>query len=462
MTRQPLSSSSRNTSARRRWSYSGHDQKADLQRQVEVLKGAYGSKFSDVVVLTDVGSGLSTNRRSLRKAMQMARERKIRAVAVTYPDRLTRFCFEYLKEYFNSFGVEVLVLNREEDRSPQQELVEDLLTIVTSFAGKLYGHRSHAELQEKLAAGGTLCAPDLRLKVKPGGELVALLDVKVDVPEEKPSGDPGRALSVDWGLRKLVTCTVVSRKGQLTPPFFVFWSGLKARLFRIREDIKKLQKERDRYEKGTPDWKKYNRKIAAAWQKYHRVQHTLAHAVSTLLVLLARAFGCRHIFIEWLVTLHGKKGRNRDLNWWVSTVVRGLLFRLLRYKAKLAGIRVFMVPPGGTSRVCPRCLGAGKHVISPGNKAEKDSGSWFVCPSCGWQADRDYAGSLNIARVGFNLARPLSYKVGGAAMPFPSRVASAEVLREAMTFTTTLGYTCSVFPGNIGCLVKLLDLQCRT
>jgi hypothetical protein len=110
-----------------------------------------------------------------------------------------------------------------------------------------------AELQEKLAAGGTLCAPDLRLKVKPDGELAALLDVKVEVPEEEPSGDPGRALSVDWGLRKLVTCTVVSRKGQLTPPFFVFWSGLKARLFRIREDIKKLQGKRDRYEKGTPD-----------------------------------------------------------------------------------------------------------------------------------------------------------------------------------------------------------------
>ncbi len=53
------------------------------------------------------------------------------------------FGFEYLEEYFNSFGVEVLVLNREEDRSPQQELVEDLLAIVASFAGKLYGHRSH-------------------------------------------------------------------------------------------------------------------------------------------------------------------------------------------------------------------------------------------------------------------------------------------------------------------------------
>ncbi|WP_165847822.1 IS607 family transposase [Ammonifex thiophilus] len=122
---------------------SGHDQKGDLERQIEALREAYGSKFSNVIVLTDIGSGLSTSRKGLRKAMELARERKIRAVACTYSDRLTRFGFEYLEEYFSSFGVEILILNREEDKSPQQELVEDLLTIVTSFAGKLYGHRSH-------------------------------------------------------------------------------------------------------------------------------------------------------------------------------------------------------------------------------------------------------------------------------------------------------------------------------
>jgi len=54
---------------------------------------------------------------------------------------------------------------------------------------------------------------------------------------------------------------------------------------------------------------------------------------------------------------------------------------------------------------------------------------------------------------------PLSYKVGGAAVPFPSRGASAKVFREAVTFTTTLGYVCGVFLSNIGCLVKLLNLQ---
>ncbi|MGB9886502.1 MAG: RNA-guided endonuclease InsQ/TnpB family protein [Moorellales bacterium] len=296
--------------------------------------------------------------------------------------------------------------------------------------------------------------------MKPDGELIALLDVKVEVPEEEPSGDPGRGLAVDWGLKKLVTCTVVSKEGQLTPPFFVFWKRLKAKLFRIREDIKRLQELRDRHESGSAEWKAYNRRIAAAWQKYHRVQHALAHAVSTVLVLLARVFGCRRIFVEWLITLRGKKGRSRDLNWWLTTAVRGLLFRLLKYKAKLLGMRVFMVPPGGTSQVCPRCLGTGKHVISPKDKTEKDSGSWFVCPSCGWQADRDYAGSLNIARVGFNLARPLSYMVGGAAEPFPPlKKGAMNSFGGAMTATTLgfSGYRGSVLLANVGKLVLLTN-----
>ncbi|RDV82079.1 zinc ribbon domain-containing protein [Ammonifex thiophilus] len=310
------------------------------------------------------------------------------------------------------------------------------------------------ELKEKLAQGGKLHAPDLRLKAKPSGKLVALLDVKVEVPEKAPSGERDRALGLDWGQRKLITGTVVSREGQLTPPFFVFWQALRAKLFRIRQEIRRLQKTRDQHERKSPEWKRYNRLFASAWQKYHRIQHQLAHQVSSLLVLLAKAFDCRYIFVEWLLTLRGKKGRPKDLNWWVTTTVRGLLFRLLRYKARLLGIRVIPVPPGGTSTACPRCLGRGKHVKSPGEPEEKDSGPWFVCPFCGYSADRDYVGSLNVGRTGFKLKRPLTYMVGrAAAQPFPSRGASRE---EAMTFTT-LGYIKSVFVANFNTLTRLLD-----
>ena len=69
---------------------SGHDRKEDLERQVEALKEAYGSRFSNMVVLRDIGSGLSTSRRGLRKAMELARERKIRAYSDEIDHRVRR------------------------------------------------------------------------------------------------------------------------------------------------------------------------------------------------------------------------------------------------------------------------------------------------------------------------------------------------------------------------------------
>ena len=69
--------------------------------------------------------------------------RQVDVVVATYKDRLTRFGFEYLEYFFRRFGVRIEVVHGEEPRDAYQELVEDLLAIITSFAGKLYGMRSH-------------------------------------------------------------------------------------------------------------------------------------------------------------------------------------------------------------------------------------------------------------------------------------------------------------------------------
>jgi predicted site-specific integrase-resolvase len=72
----------------------------------------------------------------------MAKRREIQAVVVAYRDRLTRFGFEYLKALFSILGVDVYVAFQEEPRNYVQELVEDLVEIVTSFASRIYGKRS--------------------------------------------------------------------------------------------------------------------------------------------------------------------------------------------------------------------------------------------------------------------------------------------------------------------------------
>lgn len=127
---------------------SSSDQRDDLDRQVEYLKeycSARGYRVADIV--TDVASGLNEKRRGLKKLFNHVVNGKADVVVVSYKDRLTRFGFGYLEELFKSHGVRIEVVFGEEPKDLQQELVEDLIAIVTSFAGRLYGMRSHKKKQ---------------------------------------------------------------------------------------------------------------------------------------------------------------------------------------------------------------------------------------------------------------------------------------------------------------------------
>jgi len=123
---------------------SSTDQKSDLERQVQYLTQYCSSKGYRVVdVLNDIAGGLKTDRRGLLKLFDYVVNRQVDVVVVTYRDRLTRFGFEYLEHFFNQYGVRIEVVFGEEPRDTYQEIVEDLIEIVTSFAGKLYRMRSH-------------------------------------------------------------------------------------------------------------------------------------------------------------------------------------------------------------------------------------------------------------------------------------------------------------------------------
>ena len=123
---------------------SSRDQKEDLERQVEYLKGYCTTKGYKVArILTDIASGLNEDRKGLRQLFRLVESGEITKVVITCRDRLTRFGFRYLEQYFSSHGVEIEVIFDDESKTPEKELVEDLLSIVTSFAGKLYGTRSH-------------------------------------------------------------------------------------------------------------------------------------------------------------------------------------------------------------------------------------------------------------------------------------------------------------------------------
>ncbi|OYT52833.1 MAG: IS607 family transposase [Desulfurococcales archaeon ex4484_217_2] len=123
---------------------SSSDQKGDLERQIEYLTQYCTAKGYKVIdILSDIASGLKTNRRGLLKLFNYVVNKQVDIVVITYRDRLTRFGFEYLEYFFSQYGVKIEVVYGEESKDAYQELVEDLIAIVTSFAGKLYGMRSH-------------------------------------------------------------------------------------------------------------------------------------------------------------------------------------------------------------------------------------------------------------------------------------------------------------------------------
>jgi putative resolvase len=123
---------------------SGHGQKADLDIQLERLQtwAATQRRGQETLVLSDIGSGLKAGRRHLQRLLKLVCEDKVGEVAITSQDRLTRFGQEYLEFLFACFDVTLTVLEPGEEKTPEQELTQDLLALSASFAGRLYGMRS--------------------------------------------------------------------------------------------------------------------------------------------------------------------------------------------------------------------------------------------------------------------------------------------------------------------------------
>jgi len=128
---------------------SGHDQQSDLQRQVEQLEqwALVARTGQKTLTLTDIGSGLNTERNGLQKLLALVQDYQVAEVAVTFSDRLTRFGLSYLRALFSGYAVTLTMLSPDEDETPEEELTQDLLAIIASFAGRLYGLRSRKQQQ---------------------------------------------------------------------------------------------------------------------------------------------------------------------------------------------------------------------------------------------------------------------------------------------------------------------------
>ena len=123
---------------------SSHEQKAkgDLDRQSSRLSEYCAKKKLNVeYILKDVGSGLSDTRKGFLKLTNLVINKKINKIIIEHKDRLTRFQYNFIEMMYKSYGVEIICVEKP-DVCEEEELVNDLMMLMASFSGKLYGRRS--------------------------------------------------------------------------------------------------------------------------------------------------------------------------------------------------------------------------------------------------------------------------------------------------------------------------------
>jgi len=122
----------------------------DLDRQVASLREAATGRVI-AGQFTDVASGLSDRRRGLARALTACRDPAVDTLLVTHPERLSRFGVGIIEHLLSGFGVSVVCIGEPEQASTESDLVRDMIAIVASFAGRLYGRRSVKARQVRTA-----------------------------------------------------------------------------------------------------------------------------------------------------------------------------------------------------------------------------------------------------------------------------------------------------------------------
>ncbi len=121
---------------------SSHDQKADLERQKQVLERYCARQGWTFEVIADLGSGMNYHKKGLKKLLEAIIDGQVGRLVITHKDRLLRFGAELVFALCEAKNVEVVILNQGEDTTFEEDLAKDVLEIITVFSARLYGSRS--------------------------------------------------------------------------------------------------------------------------------------------------------------------------------------------------------------------------------------------------------------------------------------------------------------------------------
>ena len=122
---------------------SSHEQKEDLKRQVIVLESYCAKHGWNFEIIQDLGSGLNYRKKGLIRLIKLITTYQVERLVLSHKDRLLRFGSDLIFYLCEQFGTEVIIINRTEDSSFEENLAQDVLEIITVFSARLYGSRSH-------------------------------------------------------------------------------------------------------------------------------------------------------------------------------------------------------------------------------------------------------------------------------------------------------------------------------
>lgn len=121
---------------------SSHDQKADLERQKQVLETYCAQQGWTFELVSDLGSGMNYRKKGLKRLLDEIVEGQVGRLVITHKDRLLRFGAELVFTICEARETEVVILNKGQDTSFEEALAKDVLEIITVFSARLYGSRS--------------------------------------------------------------------------------------------------------------------------------------------------------------------------------------------------------------------------------------------------------------------------------------------------------------------------------
>lgn len=121
---------------------SSNKQKDDLERQIENVKTYMIAKGYRFEIITDIGSGINYNKKGLLNLLEKTQKYQVEKIVILYKDRLLRFGFELIENICKRYQTEIEIIDNTE-KTEEQELVEDLIQIVTVFSCRLQGKRAN-------------------------------------------------------------------------------------------------------------------------------------------------------------------------------------------------------------------------------------------------------------------------------------------------------------------------------